>query len=159
MPKFIRSTKTITEQAKFIEDNPPAFYHVPQNFRRDKDLAYTAIYLMARQYVGNPRDLVHVAKQIPSIWNAALSLIQARQNKDKEQTKRMNTLIRQAVKELADYYKAKDTQNHFANLQADTTQKTPEELKQDAEENERHMFAYRRAKIEARNRKGKNPWD
>lgn len=157
MPKFIRSTKSIIQQADEIEQTYTYFHHVPQsNMKRDNDLAYSVLYMEAKRFVGNPSDLVKIARQIPDLWNPALSVVQARQNKDKIQSKAMLTLIKQRLNELVNHYKQRERKNHFANLQAEPEpKKTPEEIAYE----EHCQFTYRRAKIEARNHKEKNPWD
>lgn len=114
MPRL--KQKSIIEQAQQIEDEFE-FHRVPINFKRDKDLAYVVLYHSARKFVTTPKNLVKICKEIPDIWNAALSVIQARQNKDKTQAKKMLTIIHKAMNELATYYVDRDQKRYFAKLQ------------------------------------------
>lgn len=166
MPKLIRSNKplSIADKVKEIDTftGGQFFHYVPSNFKRDKELAYTVLYMEAKKHVGNPKDIVKLAKEIPQIWNPALAVVQARQNQDKLQSIKMLKLVKQGLLEAINALKSLDKTRHFASLQVDPEPevpqaKTPMELQ--AEEDERDLYLYRKAKIEARNRKGKNPWD
>lgn len=120
MPRLIKSNKTITTQLQDLDEVADRYFnYVPSAFKRDADLAYTVIYNEARKVFGNPKDIVKIAREIPEIWQPALSVVQARQNKDKLQAQRMLKLIRKGLDEILRYLKARDEKQRLANLQSE----------------------------------------